>query len=155
MAWEGEQVVRVVVALQGDRRQPTTPEQAVREELDSPTKKLTRPQGGQERGAGGGRSRGEKKSGGGGCETALQEPKSIGRIETSPWDLGAHPEVHKEEGGASSSPVGRRGVNEKGITRWGIEGIRLGASDRFGRGRGEFTTQFRAILNCHKYSVLV
>ena len=30
------------------------------------------------------------------------------------------------------------GVSGEGIKRWGIEGIRIGTSDRFGRGRGEF-----------------
>ena len=29
-------------------------------------------------------------------------------------------------------------VSGEGIRRWGIEGIRIGTSDRFGRGRGEF-----------------
>ena len=29
------------------------------------------------------------------------------------------------------------GVSGEGIKRWGIEGIRIGTSDRFGRGRGE------------------
>ena len=29
------------------------------------------------------------------------------------------------------------GVSGEGIKRWGIEGIRIGISDRFGRGRGE------------------
>ena len=32
----------------------------------------------------------------------------------------------------------RVGVSGEGIKRWGIEGIRIGTSDRFGRGRGEF-----------------
>ena len=50
MAWQFEQALRVVVAWRGDRRQPTTPEQAE----DSPTKKLTRPEGGEERGVEGG-----------------------------------------------------------------------------------------------------
>ena len=30
------------------------------------------------------------------------------------------------------------GVSGEGIKRWGIEGIRIGTSDRFGRGRGEY-----------------
>ena len=30
------------------------------------------------------------------------------------------------------------GVSGEGIKRWGIEGIRIGTSDRFGRGGGEF-----------------
>ena len=30
------------------------------------------------------------------------------------------------------------GSSGEGIKRWGIEGIRIGTSDRFGRGRGEF-----------------
>ena len=29
------------------------------------------------------------------------------------------------------------GGSGEGIKRWGIEGIRIGTSDRFGRGRGE------------------
>ena len=61
--------------------------------------------------------------------TNYREPKSIGRSETSPWDLGAHPEVHTHRGGVGSSRVV--------WSRGGIEGIRIGTSDRFGRGRGE------------------
>ena len=37
------------------------------------------------------------------------------------------------------------GVSGEGIKRWGIEGIRIGTSDRFGRGRGEFP-QFRLLI---------
>ena len=54
------------------------------------------------------------------------EPKSIEGDEISPWHLGAHPEVHTEEGGV----IG--GVAEAGIKSRG------GTSDRFGRGRGEY-----------------
>ena len=32
---------------------------------------------------------------------------------------------------------GEGGGGAEGIKRWGIEGIRIGTSDRFGRGRGE------------------
>ena len=38
------------------------------------------------------------------------------------------------------------GVSGEGIKRWGIEGIRIGTSDRFGRGRGEYR-----VLNHYKY----
>ena len=55
-----------------------------------------------------------------------RQPKSIGGGETSPPDLGAHLWVHT-----------RWGYRE-GIKRWGIEGIRIGTFDRFGRGRGEY-----------------
>ena len=54
-----------------------------------------------------------------------RQPKSIGGGETSPPDLGAHLWVHTQ------------GASGEGTKRWGIEGIRRGTSDRFGRGRGE------------------
>ena len=37
----------------------------------------------------------------------------MGGNEISPWDLGAHPEVHTEE---------EEGRGQEGIKRWGIEG---------------------------------
>ena len=67
-----------------------------------------------------------------------RQPKSIGGGETSPPDLGAHLWVHTE---AAPPPphdgVFVGGVSGEGIKRWGIEGIRIGTSDRFGRARGE------------------
>ena len=53
------------------------------------------------------------------------------------WNFGAHIEVHTERGGGSNRGFGGGGHWE-GIKRWGIEGIRLGTSDRFRRGRGEY-----------------
>ena len=86
------------------------------------------------RGGGGGGRGGEEGGGGGGggregrvgqagilVLPAHKQPKSTGGGETSPLDPGAGV-----------------GVSGEGIKRWGIEGIRIGTSDRFGRGRGEF-----------------
>ena len=58
------------------------------------------------------------------AKLVYREPKSIARSETSPRDLGAHPEVHTEEGGGLNQPV------MEGGGHWG-EGIRIGTSDRF------------------------
>ena len=41
---------------------------------------------------------------------------------------------------------GEGGEGGRGIQRWGVEGIRIGTSDRFGRGRGEF----RELLKSYK-----
>ena len=48
---------------------------------------------------GGGGKRGEGQGAG-------REPKSIERSETSPYDLGAHPEVHIEEGAGGGGSFG-------------------------------------------------
>ena len=67
-----------------------------------------------------------------------RQPKSIGGGETSPPDLGAHLWVHTEGPPPPPGPFCGVGVSGEGIKRWGIEGIRIGTSDRFGQGRGEF-----------------
>ena len=72
--------------------------------------------------------RGEGGGGGG-------EGNPFGGGETSPPDLGAHLWVHTEGPHDGNFAVG---VSGEGIKRWGIEGIRIGTSDRFGRGRGEY-----------------
>ena len=61
--------------------------------------------------------------------TALQGPLEAGLWGSS---RGSH-----REGGGGISQFWRVGVTGEGIKRWGIEGIRIGTSDRFVRGRGE------------------
>ena len=67
-------------------------------------------------------------------------------------NLGANSWVHREEGGGGSvgpfSGVGLWG----GIKRWGIEGIRIGTSDRFGRGRGEFCFHLVNLVHSYLYT---
>ena len=41
---------------------------------------------------------------------------------------------------------GRVEVTGEGIERWGIEGIRIGTSDRFGWGRGEYVKRQLLLL---------
>ena len=107
-----------------------------------------RGEGGEGGGGGGGGREGEGGGGGRGGEgntrilvlPSHRQPKSIGGGETSPPDLGAHLWVHTE---GTPPPPPRWpfcgvGVSGEGIKRWGIEGIRIGTSDRFGRGRGEY-----------------
>ena len=105
---------------------------------------MTAPARGGEGGEGGGGGGGGRGGGGGGggegsarilVLPSHRQPKSIGGGETSPPDLGAHLWVHTE---APPPPPQWLWVSAKGIKRWGIEGIRIGTSDRFGRGRGEF-----------------
>ena len=48
------------------------------------------------------------------------------------WGEGARRGLRR---GAAISGVG---VTGEGIKRWGTEGIRMGTSDRFSRGRGEY-----------------
>ena len=68
-----------------------------------------------------------------------REPKGD---EISPQDLGAQRRGGDGVSGTLSLGVG---VIGEGIKRWGIEGIRTGTSDRFGRGRGEFKWGFARI----------
>ena len=77
----------------------------------------------------GGKGGGEWGEGGGGVLVlpSHRQPKSIGGGETSLPDPEAPPTM----------VVLRGGVSGEGIKRWGIEGIRIGTSDRFGQGRGE------------------
>ena len=80
----------------------------------------------------GGRGAGGAREGGLG-DGGVSETVWTGRSGTSLWDVGAHPEVHAEKGQAVLFET----VAGKRIKRWGMEGIRIGTSDRFGRGRGE------------------
>ena len=91
----------------------------------------------------GGRGGGGRGGGGGGDEPTRilvlpshRQPKSIGGGELHRRTLGLiygftqrHPPP-PHDGGLG-------GVSGEGIKRWGIEAIRIGTSDRFGRGRGE------------------
>ena len=87
---------------------------------------------GEERGVEGGLGRGRRGGVGGGglgkiCAklgvdtgVSVKGAKSIGRSETSPWDRGAHPEVHTEEcEGVKQGGLEHEGVGT-GIKRWGI-----------------------------------
>ena len=98
-----------------------------------------------EGGEGGEGGRGGKGRGGRGggcfwCSSPTDSPKSIGRrrnFTAGPWGsfMGSHrgdPPPPPHNGNFAGW-----GVSEEGIKRWGIEGIRIGTSDRFGRGRGE------------------
>ena len=95
--------------------------------------------GGGEGGEGGGGGGGEggrqgREGGWGGESPSHRQPKSIGGGETSLPDLGAHLWVHTEAPPPPPKRVVWRGGSGEGIKRWGIEGIRIGTSDRFGRG---------------------
>ena len=93
--------------------------------------------GGRGGGGEGGGGRGGEGGRGGGCSP----PTDSQGGETSPPDLGAHVWVHTEEPPPPTMVTlrgGGQGVSGEGIKRWGIEGIRIGTSDRFGRGRSEF-----------------
>ena len=93
--------------------------------------------GGGQGGEGGGRGGGGGEGGGILVLPSHRQPKSIGGGETSPPDLGAHLWVHTEATRPPPPPrwwFGGVGVSGEGIKRWGIEGIRIGTSDRFGRG---------------------
>ena len=83
------------------------------------------------RGGRGGRGWGEGGSGRILVFPAHRQPKSIGGGETSPPDLGAHLWVHTE-----GTPHNGNFEGWGSMAR-GLEGIRIGTSDRFGRGRGE------------------
>ena len=81
------------------------------------------------------RGRGGEGGGRGGGLPSHRQPKSI----AGPWRsfMGSHrgtPPPPRHDGSFA-------GCGE-GIKRWGIEGIRIGSSDRFGRGRGEFEISF-------------
>ena len=77
--------------------------------------------------------------GGGRGGASHKQPKSAGGGETSPLDPGAHLWVHTERDPPRPPTMVtlRGGVSGEGIKRWGIEGIRIGTSDRFGGCRGE------------------
>ena len=85
--------------------------------------------GGREGGEGvRGGERGEGGEGEGG-EGPLPQTAQIHRNFTAePWGsfMGSHR-------GTPPPPLPRVGVSGEGIKRWGIEGIRIGTSDRFGR----------------------
>ena len=93
---------------------------------------MTAPARGGAGGGGGGEGGGGRGEGGRGglVLPSHAQPKFFGGGETSPPDLGAHLWVHTE-----GPPPPTMALWD---WRWGIEGIRIGTSDRFGRGRGEF-----------------
>ena len=108
--------------------------------------------GGGGRAAGGGRGgRGRRggrgwEGGRGGEPTNSPNPLEEAKLHRRP---GAHLWVHTE--GPPPPPPHTTATSrgsEEGIKRWGIEGIRIGTSDRFGRGRGEY----RILINCQYYS---
>ena len=53
-------------------------------------------------------------------------------------EVGSETEACHGVGRGGGGEFWRVGVIGEGIKRWGIEGIRIGTSDRFGRGRGEY-----------------
>ena len=131
MAWEGQQ--------------------AVREEQGSPTEKLTMEGGrnggwrGAWVGAGGGGLGGgglgkicAKLGGGHGrkCKGGQIHWKKR-NFTVGPWgsSRGSHRGVCGGQAGWFGGSLGG-----EGFKRWGIGGIRIGTSDRFGRGRGEYHT---------------
>ena len=61
---------------------------------------------------------------------------SIGGCDISPQDLGAHLWVDTDDLLRQTPPTPHK-PGLLGKKRWGIEGIRMVTSDRFGKGRGE------------------
>ena len=72
-----------------------------------------------------------------------KQPESIGGGETSPPDLGARLWVHTE-----GPPPPSRGGQRGGDKRRGIEESEIGTSDRFGRGRSEFSKHLLMFRIC-------
>ena len=98
--------------------------------------------------AGGGGGGGEGEGGGRGGSTNFGAPvPQTAQIHwrrrnftAGPW--GSFMDSHRE---GTPPPLRWKfevGVSGEGIKRWGIEGIRIGTSDRFGRGRGELRNTY-------------
>ena len=93
---------------------------------------MTAPARGGEGGGGGGGEGGEGEGGGGGGGGCRRR-----NFTARPWGsfMGSHRGTPPPRPPTMALLWG--GVSGEGIKRWGIEGIRIGTSDRFGRGRGE------------------
>ena len=86
--------------------------------------------GGEERGGGGG-------GGGSWCSPLTDSPNLCKEAKLHRRSLGLIYGFTQRDPPPPTMLVLRVAVSGEGIKRWGIEGIRIGTSDRFGRGRGE------------------